>query len=226
MSAEEKRTEDLLQEQQPLQTEQAPCTEAAAPALSAEPAALETAAETAAEMPQQSAPLPPSQRPYELYEEPQWLKDKSFGKKAAAPQAAAVGIIGVSPAGFFVRAVAWLTDIFCCLPLFLLLARFCDVLWGEGGAAPVRVLLFAAAFTCCRILAHWAFGATVGKALLGLRVRSALTGEDATLWQCLFRETVGCQLSAVLFVGYFIAALRKDSRALHDLLADTVVIRR
>ena len=53
-----------------------------------------------------------------------------------------------------------------------------------------------------------------------------LTGEDATLWQCVFRETTGRVLSAVLFAGYFIAALRKDSRALHDLLADTAVIRR
>ena len=223
MLPEENRNDTQLPEQQPAQET---CGETAAPELSAEPAAVRS--EAAADIPQQpEAPLPPSQRPYEYYEEPQWLKDRTFGKKeAAAQQAASVGIIGVTPAGFFVRAVAWLTDIICCFPLFLLLARFCDVLWGEGGAAPVRVLLFAAAFTCYRILAHWAFGATAGKALLGLRVCSMLTGEDATLWQCVFRETVGCLLSAVLFAGYFIAALRKDSRALHDLLADTAVIRR
>ena len=223
MLPEENRNDTQLPEQQPAQET---CGETAAPEFSADPAAVRS--EAAADIPQQpEAPLPPSQRPYEYYEEPQWLKDRTFGKKAAAAQqAASVGIIGVVPAGFFVRAVAWVTDIICCIPLFLLLARFCDVLWGEGGAAPVRVLLFAAAFTCYRILAHWAFGATAGKALLGLRVCSMLTGEDATLWQCVFRETAGRVLSAVLLAGYFIAALRKDSRALHDLLADTAVIRR
>ena len=225
MCPEENRKDEQLQVQQPEQTAEERCGEPAPPELPAEPAAVPR--ETAGDTQQPDAPLPPSQRPYELYEEPQWLKDRAFHKKSApAPLAASVGIIGVCPAGFFVRAVAWFADLVCCIPLFLLLARLGDALWGEGGAAPVRVLLFAAGFACYRILAHWAFGATVGKALLGLRVCSALTGEDAMLWQCVFRETVGRMLSAVLFAGYFISALRRDGRALHDLLADTVVIRR
>ncbi|MBQ4094536.1 MAG: RDD family protein [Oscillospiraceae bacterium] len=180
-----------------------------------------------AEQPQsaEKEPLPFSQRPYEYYEEPDWLKNKKTRTPDKMPVqgAASVGIVGVKPAGLFVRGIALLLDLVFCTPLFWLCCRACAALSLNALAA---ALLCLGCFTLYCVLCQWAFGATLGKGLLGLRLISTQTGGDATLWQCLFRETAGKLLSVWLVIGLFVSAFRADSRALHDLLADTAVVHR
>ncbi|MGZ3697132.1 MAG: RDD family protein [Bdellovibrionota bacterium] len=70
-------------------------------------------------------------------------------------------------------------------------------------------------------------GATPGKMVLGLKVISLSSGKNLTPGQTLLREILGKALSFfTLLLGYFLAALRPDRRALHDLIAATQVVRK
>ena len=70
---------------------------------------------------------------------------------------------------------------------------------------------------------RWA-GATPGKKLLGIHVVDAVSYDDINNKQAIIRY-IGYIISAIpLGAGFLMVGLRKDKRALHDLLADTVVI--
>jgi uncharacterized RDD family membrane protein YckC len=74
------------------------------------------------------------------------------------------------------------------------------------------------------IVPHWRYGQTLGKAAVGVRVVDA-AGGPVSLRAALVR-LVGYWLSWLTFgIGYLIAALRADKRALHDLVAGTRVDR-
>ncbi len=70
---------------------------------------------------------------------------------------------------------------------------------------------------------RWA-GATPGKKLLGIHVVDAVSGEDINNKQAIIRY-IGYIVSTIpLGAGFLMVGLRRDKRALHDLLAETVVI--
>ncbi|MDA3945921.1 MAG: RDD family protein [Helicobacteraceae bacterium] len=70
---------------------------------------------------------------------------------------------------------------------------------------------------------RWA-GATPGKKVLGIHVVDAKTYEEINNKQAIIRY-IGYIISTIpLAVGFLMVAFRKDRRALHDLLAETVVI--
>jgi len=69
-------------------------------------------------------------------------------------------------------------------------------------------------------------GCTLGKWATGLRVETA-GGEPPGFARALLRHTVGYLLSVLtLGVGFLVAAFSREGRALHDLIAGTVVVRR
>ncbi len=68
-------------------------------------------------------------------------------------------------------------------------------------------------------------GATPGKMALKLRVYNSETSVNVSFWSGALRETVGKLLSGLtLGIGFIMAGLRSDKRALHDLLFDTRVV--
>lgn len=67
-------------------------------------------------------------------------------------------------------------------------------------------------------------GQTPGKKLARIRVVDATTLENASYWKLTLRF-IGYFLSLISVIGFFIGLLRKDKRALHDLLSGTAVIR-
>jgi uncharacterized RDD family membrane protein YckC len=70
-------------------------------------------------------------------------------------------------------------------------------------------------------------GASPGKLILDLEVVVDPSGARLGYWRAFFRETLGKFLSGVpLAMGFILAALRSDRRALHDLIFETRVIRR
>lgn len=70
---------------------------------------------------------------------------------------------------------------------------------------------------------RWA-GATPGKKLLGIHVVDAKSYENINNKQAIIRY-IGYIVSAIpLGAGFLMVGLRRDKRALHDLLAETVVI--
>jgi len=71
-----------------------------------------------------------------------------------------------------------------------------------------------------------AFGGSPGKLLLGLRVVDVTTGAKLTFGRAIFRELIGKVVSTIpLAIGWGMAFMRQDTRALHDLAASTVVKR-
>ena len=108
-----------------------------------------------------------------------------------------------------------------------LLAR----LFGEGArdtseAALTFGYFAAAAVAALNFLVLPVFtGRTLGKWATGLRVELR-DGDPLTFPRALVRHTVGYLLSLLtLGVGFLVAAFSRDGRALHDLLAGTVVVR-
>lgn len=67
-------------------------------------------------------------------------------------------------------------------------------------------------------------GQTPGKKLARTRVVDASTLDNAPYWKLVLRF-LAYFLSAISLVGFFVGFLRKDKRALHDLLSGTAVIR-
>jgi uncharacterized RDD family membrane protein YckC len=134
-----------------------------------------------------------------------------------------------SPAGFWVRALAALVDFLLFFLVQFSLGFAAAALWGtlieDSAAFQVGIaaftLLFAALYTT---VLHAAVGQTLGKLLLGVRV-VAVDGERLSAGAALLRY-LGYFLSLLpLPLGFAMAGLRRDKRALHDLLAGSRVER-
>jgi uncharacterized RDD family membrane protein YckC len=134
------------------------------------------------------------------------------------------------PAGFWIRAVAALAD----FGLFFLV----QVSFGYVGAVTVGpdveelpafvplvwafTVLFAAAYST--VLQSGGGGQTVGKMLVGVAVTSVEGGALST-GAALLRFIGYFASLAPLGLGFAMAGLRRDKRALHDLLAGSRVVR-
>ena len=85
------------------------------------------------------------------------------------------------------------------------------------------------------VLFHWRWGQTLGKMAVDIRVVTCrptptspgwLTeGGSLTLGCAALRQLASVLSSAILGVGYLMVGLRRDKRALHDLIAGTRVER-
>lgn len=133
------------------------------------------------------------------------------------------------PAGFWIRAVALVIDfaIFFFVQIsYGVAARLTTGIdakdaWTLTPMLWTFTLIFAAAYTTAL---HAAWGQTVGKMIVGVRVVD-LDGELPRIGTALLRY-IGYFTSIVtLFIGYLMAGLRHDKRALHDLIAGTRVER-
>ena len=133
------------------------------------------------------------------------------------------------PAGFWIRAVALAIDVVVFVLVQMALARLARALWGPapGGGTPAAAavtmftLLFTAAYATTL---HTLAGQTIGKSLVGVRV-VASDGARMTVGPALLRY-LACYISAATFgFGFLVAGLRRDKRALHDLIAGSRVER-
>jgi uncharacterized RDD family membrane protein YckC len=133
------------------------------------------------------------------------------------------------PAGFWIRAVALVIDLviagFVKLSLDFIAGRRygsdVEQAWSFQTTIVLFTLLFTAAYTT---LLHSWLGQTIGKSVVGVRVVAvdgrALEGGAA------FLRYLGYYGSMATFgFGYVMAALRRDKRALHDLIAGSRVER-
>ena len=136
---------------------------------------------------------------------------------------------GARPAGFWIRGVAVVID-FALLALVQFSLGFtARRVWGAGiedsAVLQFTIGFFTLAFACLYVtLLHAATGQTIGKLLVGARV-VLVDGEPVPAGTSLLRF-FGYSLSCATFgLGYLIAGLRHDKRALHDLIAGTRVER-
>jgi uncharacterized RDD family membrane protein YckC len=131
------------------------------------------------------------------------------------------------PAGFWIRAGALLLDGLFLLAVQAALRVVAWLVFGPSSARAVRAALqgFTVALgVVYPVIFHWRGGQTLGKMVTGIRV-VAVGGGPLTLGQAVLRQ-IGYWISALaLGIGYLMAGVRRDKRALHDLIAGTRVER-
>lgn len=132
-------------------------------------------------------------------------------------------------AGFWIRAGAALID-FVLFALvqrsFVAAGRVIRGVWiFDAWGANFLVSLFTLTFAVLYATAlHAAQGQTIGKLLVGVRV-VVLPGAPPAVGQSLLRTLAYFLSMAPLGLGFVMAGLRHDRRALHDLVAGTRVER-
>ena len=132
------------------------------------------------------------------------------------------------PAGFWIRVMAFVLDLIVYLLVSLSFSRLARVLWGPGvdGGAPAEgaviffTVLFAIVYTTTL---HSMGGQTIGKALVGIRVVAATDGAPLTVGPALLRHLASFLSAFPVGFGYIVAGLRRDKRAMHDLIAGSRV---
>jgi uncharacterized RDD family membrane protein YckC len=133
------------------------------------------------------------------------------------------------PAGFWIRAVALAIDAAVFALVQLSLEAIATAMLGpavegvESGhaAVPLFTLIFTAAYTT---VLHTVAGQTIGKSLVGIRVVAA-DGAPLTAGPAFLRYLAYFISLIPLGFGYLVAGLRRDKRALHDLIAGSRVER-
>jgi uncharacterized RDD family membrane protein YckC len=133
------------------------------------------------------------------------------------------------PAGFWIRAGALAIDLVVFGLVQTSFGMLATVLIGpsiegDGSQNPsvlVFTLLFTAAYTT---VLHTVAGQTIGKSLAGIRVVGT-DGALLTVGPALLRYLAYYVSLIPLGFGFLVAALRRDKRALHDLIAGSRVER-
>ena len=132
------------------------------------------------------------------------------------------------PAGFWIRVIAFALDGVVVFLAALALSRLARGLWGREpdgsstaeGAVLLFTVLFAIVYTTTL---HTLAGQTLGKALVGIRVVAAGDGTLLTVGPALLRHLSSFLSFFPLGFGCLMAGLRRDKRALHDLIAGSRV---
>lgn len=147
----------------------------------------------------------------------------------------------IAYAPFWPRALGFTTDIFMIgLPISLLMmmifgydqmhsATALDVLSHSEKAHtnppnPIASISQMTLFLVTYVFLWHRYGQTPGKKLASVRVVDAVTLENAPYWKLILRF-IGYFISLISIIGFFIGLMRRDKRALHDLLSGTAVIR-
>jgi uncharacterized RDD family membrane protein YckC len=137
------------------------------------------------------------------------------------------------PGGFWIRFGASVIDgLILIIPLLAVNAIV--ALWEKifPGMLLVHILVLALQTVLNSVLTllycsyfYQKSGATPGKALFKLKVLNESDESFLTLRQVFTREVVGKTISfLILMIGYIMAGLRSDKRALHDLMAGSRVV--
>ena len=85
------------------------------------------------------------------------------------------------------------------------------------------IILYLASAAYFVLLTYYT-GTTLGKHVMNLRVISTKEVAQPSFADLLYRETIGRFLSGILCIGYILAGVDREKRALHDILCDTRVI--
>lgn len=138
-------------------------------------------------------------------------------------------------AGFWVRATAFIIDsliVFGCSMVLRLPLALIGFVLPEGFLTKGIIFQFTIQDILLYILEVAYFvimtyntGTTVGKRLLNLRIISCENHDKLSIIDVIYRESIGRFLSGLLMgMGYILAGIDKEKRALHDVLCDTRVI--
>ena len=125
--------------------------------------------------------------------------------------------------GFWVRVLAYLVDSVVIFSAIIVLA-FVAAFLGEIGMTLIPVLAVLTPTLYWALMQASARQATLGKALLGMKVTDT-SGNRISLLRSLGRELAKIVSGIPLGLGYVMAAFTGRKQALHDMVAATIVTR-
>lgn len=125
--------------------------------------------------------------------------------------------------GFWIRFLAYLVDSVIVFVLIILIAGALAFL-GEAGALLIPAVCIAVPVLYWALMQSSPRQATLGKALLGLKVADAAGGRLA-LPRSLAREVCKYISALPLMIGFIIAGFTQRKQALHDFFVATTVVR-
>lgn len=125
--------------------------------------------------------------------------------------------------GFWARFLAYLVDSVIVTLLVILIGGALAVV-GEAGAVLIPAVVLGVPVLYWALMQASARQATVGKALLGLKVTDSAGGR-LTLGRALVREVCKYISALPLMIGFLLAAFTKRKQALHDFFVATTVLR-
>ena len=150
-----------------------------------------------------------------------------------APRPAYLSYAG-RPAGFWIRLLAWIIDAIVLNVVWIVLIAIdpgvslaeyytpdASGLESWGWIDFADLLIWMAYYTVG--VSVWA--TTIGKKVCGLYVLRP-DGSKVGVGRAFARSLAPILSALILFIGYLMAAFRQDKRALHDLICDTVVVKR
>lgn len=132
------------------------------------------------------------------------------------------------PAGFWIRFGAWLIDAVILATLQIVLIAvwpgLSEYFTSDDFGHPVDLLVFILDVLYFTLgVAIWS--TTIGKRLLGMYVHRP-DGARVGVGRALARYFAGILSFLIFFIGYLMVGLRSDKRGLHDLICDTIVVRK
>lgn len=153
----------------------------------------------------------------------------AVGVFTPAPQASqasvAPEVITGRPAGFWIRAAALLVDTILLAVVGFTVAFGIFMVWGDGPlAVHVAKSLNMSFQGLYFILFHYWWGQTIGKMTFKIKVVT-VEGFPISMMTSIYRSLGEVLSGLTLGIGYLMAGLRSDKRALHDLIAKTRVVR-
>ncbi|WLD92377.1 RDD family protein [Alkalihalobacillus sp. AL-G] len=134
----------------------------------------------------------------------------------------------VAYAGFWIRLWAYLLDLIVIGSLYRILVypvfRWFDLPLNDASIFSLKVVMTTLIFFLYFGLLTRLFGQTLGKMVFAIRVVTKDLDKRPPWLTIIFREVVGRFISKVTWIGYLIASVTSEKRALHDIFADTRVI--
>ena len=131
---------------------------------------------------------------------------------------------GTQYAGFFARLLAFLTDTALVFLVCAVILTGAAVALGSDLLMPVAVIVSLIGVLYWPVMHASGVQGTLGKAVVGLKV-TRFDGRRISIVRSVWREASKVFSSAILMLGYLIAAVLPRKQALHDLLAGTYVVR-
>ena len=130
-------------------------------------------------------------------------------------------------AGFWVRAVAFVIDGIILTLLFLFVAAFYLRNYG-GDTSSLRLpIIIQSAISLLYFAISWSSSmqATLGQKFCGVKVVDGIGAHRISLMRALGRSFALVLSGLLLGIGYLMAAFTERKRALHDMVADTCVVK-
>ncbi len=110
------------------------------------------------------------------------------------------------------------------MPVVSSLAQFADLIWQTRFPWIISNLLTVLMMGLVYVSCQNAYGTTPGKWLFGLRIVDATTLEPIHGWRFVLRFVAYVPSAGPMMLGFFAGLFNTRNRALHDVIAHTVVL--